>query len=192
MLNVYLHHFLDRPWRRDRPAVPLVRVADDLLVLCRGNRQAGDAHGHLRHLLLPAGMPLKGTAGSAVHDLGRGESADWLGFAVRMHRGRLAAGIAERSWARLGEYLALAHTKGDAPLRAMHTVRQWLNQRGPSYAWSDRAQVCQQVVTCAHRHAFEEISGLDELQARWQRAYARWCKLRKKVRAVYQATGATR
>jgi integrase len=35
MLNLYLDHFLDRVWRRLLPDTPLLRSADDLLVLCR-------------------------------------------------------------------------------------------------------------------------------------------------------------
>jgi RNA-directed DNA polymerase len=57
-LNIYLAHILDRPWRR-RKHQPLIRVADDLLVLCRSGKQADAARAELRGLLLPAGMQLK-------------------------------------------------------------------------------------------------------------------------------------
>ncbi len=33
LLNVYLDHFLDRPWAKQMPGCPLIRYADDLLVL---------------------------------------------------------------------------------------------------------------------------------------------------------------
>ena len=35
LLNVYLHWMLDRRWSRMFPGEPLIRVADDLLILCR-------------------------------------------------------------------------------------------------------------------------------------------------------------
>ena len=35
LLNTYLDHLLDRPWAKRQPATPLIRVADDLLVLAR-------------------------------------------------------------------------------------------------------------------------------------------------------------
>jgi hypothetical protein len=75
-----------------------------------------------------------------------------------------------------------AHTKADAPLRAVIIVQQWLNQRGPCYFWSDQARVCRRVVALARRHAFEEVPAPSALRQGWQRAFARWCKLRKQRR----------
>lgn len=182
MLNWYLHWFLDRRWRRDCPQIPLIRVADDLLALCRSRKQALEARAHLDRLLVPAGMPLKGTAGAAVRDLAAGETADWLGFGVRKAERVLAAGIASRSWAKLEESLALAHAKEDSPLRVFYLVKRWLTHREPCYAWSDRQQVCQEVVTLAQEYAFEEVPCHHELIRGWGTAYARWCKLRVSVR----------
>jgi hypothetical protein len=95
----------------------------------------------------------------------------------------LAFGITARAWDRLDQYLALAHTRADPALRAAHTVKQWLNQRGPSYEWSDRARVCAEVVARARALAFEEIPGPRALARLWGAASARWCKLRTAVPA---------
>jgi hypothetical protein len=192
MLNWYLHWFLDRPWRRDCPQTPLIRVADDLLALCRSKKQALEARMHLDRLLIPAGMPLKGTPDMAIRDLAAGGTAGWLGFAVRQAKRVLAVGIGDRSWDKLEEGLVLTHTKEDGPLRAFYLVGQWLSNRGPCYAWSDRQQVCQGIIALAQEYAFEEVPTASELLQLWQRAYARWCKLRKQVRAAYRLTGATR
>ena len=35
LLNLYLHHLLDVRWRTLHPDSPLLRYADDLLLLCR-------------------------------------------------------------------------------------------------------------------------------------------------------------
>jgi hypothetical protein len=181
MLNVYLHYTLDRPWRRYHARVPLIRVADDLLAVCTKTK-AKEARDALHRLLQPAGMPLKEVSESAVCDLDAGDNANWLGLTIRKAARGLAFEIAERSWTRLETYFALAHTKGDAPLRAVHTIKQWINQRGPCYQWSDRAQACQRVIALARAQAFEEIPGPQELLGYWQRSYARWGKLRKSVR----------
>jgi hypothetical protein len=191
MLNTYLHHVLDRPWRRDRPRLPLIRVADDLLVLCRTEDEAHDACGHLRHLLRPTGMPLKGTPEAAVRRLDDGDAADWLGFRIRQPARGLAFEIAERSWERLATHLALAHSKSDAPVRAILTVKQWLNQRGPCYTSSDRERVCRRIIELARAQAFEEVPGRQELRQHWQRAYARWRKLRRTVRLNEAAAAPT-
>jgi hypothetical protein len=185
MMNWYLHWFLDRPWRRDCPRTPLIRVADDLLAVCHSKKEAREAYDHLGHLLVPAAMPLKGTRDTAIHDLANGQAVEWLGFAIRQVERVLAAGIVEDAWKSLKRHLALAHTKSDSPLRAYYLVKQWLNHRGPCYAWTDRAEACQKIIDCAHQQGFEEVPTILDLQNRWQLAYARWCRLRKQVRQSY-------
>jgi hypothetical protein len=185
MLNLYLNHFLDRPWRECQGSAPLIRLADDLLVLCRDVDEAQVAQDTLRQLLVPAGMPLKGQPEDTAHDLGRGESVDWLGYTHRkpseITYRAIAVEITDRAWGRLDDQLALAHTKPDAPLRAAFVVQQWLYQRGPCYLWSDRGNVCRRVAALAHRHAFEELPSPSALRLGWWRAAVRWCELRKRV-----------
>src|SRR5207249_3057897 len=82
MLNLYLDHFLDGPWRCDQPKLPLLRVADDLLVPCRSEAQARKARAELERLLVPAGMPLKGTEATAICVLCADIPVDWLGVAI--------------------------------------------------------------------------------------------------------------
>ena len=148
MLNVYLNHVLDRPWRRDQPGLPLIRVADDLLVPCRSESQAREARAELERLLVPAGMPLKGTAGSAARALSAADPIDWVGFSFHKPARGLAITIDEKSWAKLDEQLALAHTRTESPLRAVMVIEGWLGAKGPCYPWCDRDEVCRQ----GHRH----------------------------------------
>jgi RNA-directed DNA polymerase len=177
MLNLYLNHFLDRPWRKRQDSTPLLRVADDLLVLCRDGDEARGAQDELRRLLHPAGMLLKGDPAETAHDLGKGEAVDWLGFSVRSNQA-LRFEIPERSWAHLDDLLARAHAKADASLRAVRIVRQWLHQRGPSYPWTDRGAVCARVAEVAAGQAFEELPSAAALGAEWKRAFDRWRGLR--------------
>ena len=190
MLNTYLNHVLDRPWRRESPTLPMVRVADDLLITCCSKKQAVEAHGVLSGLLLPAGLPLKFTAENAIHDLKAGAVATWLGFNLSKTKGGLAAGIGIKSWDRLGECLALAHTKSDSPVRAVRAIEGWLDGRGPCHPWSDREEVCRRIIEIASGHGFEDVPPAAELLGRWQRAFARWCKLRKGVRAARRGSRA--
>ena len=187
MMNLYLHHFLDRPWRRDCPHLPLIRVADDLLVLCKTRQRAEDADAHLHHLLQSAGMQIKETEAGPIRTLNTGDAADWMGFSIRKTDQKLAVEINERAWRRLQQYLALAHTKSDSPLRAIRTIEQWLNQRGPCFVWSDRDDVCEQIRHIARKQAFEEIPSSVDLQEHWLRANSRWGRVRKAVRAAQQA-----
>jgi hypothetical protein len=82
LLNLYLHHFLDQPWRQRYADVELIRVADDLLVLCSDRQRAEQAYADLVKLLCPAAMPLKGTSQTTIRELNRGDSASWLGWRI--------------------------------------------------------------------------------------------------------------
>ncbi|MBI1349296.1 Retron-type reverse transcriptase [bacterium] len=62
LLNVLLDGALDKRWAARHPAVPLVRYADDLLLLCRDRNEAERGYATLRELVTPAGFTLKGTA----------------------------------------------------------------------------------------------------------------------------------
>jgi len=82
LLNSYLRRFLDEPWRKKWATIPMIRVADDLLLLCRSKKEAEQARAGLRELLIPAGMPLKVHKDGSVYDLRRGDTATWLGFLI--------------------------------------------------------------------------------------------------------------
>jgi hypothetical protein len=181
MLNIFLNHFLDRPWRRDFPNVPLIRVADDLLVLCISEEQAHIADEHLRHLLFPTGMTLKASVEEAVHDLSGGEKARWLGWEVRGTEEGLAVSIQRRSWSRLRKHFALAHAKSEAPLRAKHAIEQWLYQHGPCYRWADRGRIVRRVTKLAGEQGFEEIPNREDLTAMWKEGDDAWSKIRSNL-----------
>ena len=157
MLNVYLHHFLDRPWRRDHLRPPSGPLADDMLVACRTESQARTAFRDLHRLLLPTGMQIKETDDEAIHDLNARCSRQlaWL----RDHQAArgLAIRIGERAWDRLTNswrWHIRSPTRHFAPAKA---IRGWLDQRGPCYDWSDRDEVYRRIVATASKHAFDEI-----------------------------------
>lgn len=191
MLNLYLHHFVDRKWKQLSPDLPMIRVADDMLVLCHDNGEAVRADANLRRLLTPAGLPLKFSTRESIRDLASGEKAHWLGFAFRKHDGGLAIKLAEKSWRRLDERLAIAHAEPDSPLRANRSIRGWLGQRGPSYEHANREADCKRIVDMAAAYAFDEAPAADELLNHWQLAGARCQKLRKKYQSADTADSET-
>jgi len=175
LLMVYLNKFLDRPWRRAHPDWPLVRVADDIVVLCRSDDEALGAYADLTNLLRPTGMLLKGKPETAVFDLTTGEAA-WLGLGVRRDGGRLALRMMERSWRRLDRTLAEAHLKPRPTLRARATIRGWLAARGCCYPWADPDTVSGRVAETAAARGFDEIPGRRALLGVFRAAHARWCR----------------
>jgi hypothetical protein len=185
MLNLFLHHFLDHPWRQNIPDIPLIRAADDLLCPCLNEKQAEKGDTELRRFLMPAGMPLKFDSGDAINDIRKNDQTIWLGFGIwKTHHG-LGVRIAERSWDRLERYLKLAHTKEHAPLRAQRTILDLLKQRGPCYRWSPPTEIFPRMVALARKFAFDEIPDYADVQSCYQKANARWGRLRKKVQEKY-------
>ena len=81
LLNVYLVHFLDTRWRKLHPDLPLLRYADDSLILCRTEEEAQSARLDLEQLLTPAAMLLK-HCDDPVRNLALGKHAEWLGYQI--------------------------------------------------------------------------------------------------------------
>jgi RNA-directed DNA polymerase len=86
LANVYLDR-LDRAWQARGEGV-LVRYADDLVVMCRTEREAERALGALRSMLAELGLEPKEAKTRIVHLREGGEGIDFLGFEHRWVRGR--------------------------------------------------------------------------------------------------------
>ena len=181
-LNLYLHHFLDQPWRKEWPEVPMIRVADDLLIMCQSKKEAMQAWSELEALLRPANMPLKRGKDESIHNLKTGDLVNWLGFNIHKDQQGLKVQIAEKAWKRLAEHFALAHEKPDAAIRAMDTINGWIDQMGPCYRFVSRPRVYKKLVTIAAKQAFDEIPSRDAVVSRWRRAYQKWCDIRNEVK----------
>jgi len=180
LLNLYLHHHLDRPWRKHHADVPLIRVADDLLLLCRDRQTAETVYADLEKLLRPAGMPLKGTPLTTIRELDRGESANWLGFRIA-HSGAgkgMEFHLTEKSWLSLEHKLALAHTEPDAPIRAVEIIEGWTAQQGPCYPQLQLHDAYAKISRTALRYGYDEIPSPEEIDTDWRAAHARWCRRR--------------
>ena len=85
LCNVYLHR-LDRQWQARGHGV-LVRYADDLLAICKTERDAEGAIEALTVILAELGLELKAAKTRIVHLREGGEGVDFLGFHHRYVRG---------------------------------------------------------------------------------------------------------
>lgn len=182
LLNLYLDHHLDRPWKKRYPGAPLVRVADDLLVLTTTPEEARQARQNLEQLLQPAGLPLKGTMVTAVRDLSGGETIDWLGYRLRKGKEGLEVEMTERPWRSLEEAFRLAHHHDDAPLRAYDIVVGWISQQGPCLPWTNPQGAYARVKATALSYAFEELPPQGEFLAIWRQAHEDWQRVRREMR----------
>ncbi|MBV9362922.1 MAG: group II intron reverse transcriptase/maturase [Solirubrobacterales bacterium] len=91
LCNVYLHRF-DRQWAGRGHGV-LVRFADDLLAMCRTQKEAGAALAAMRQILGELGLKLKDAKTRIVHLTEGGEGVDFLGFHHRWVRATRARHI---------------------------------------------------------------------------------------------------
>jgi retron-type reverse transcriptase len=181
LLNAYLHFFLDRKWSKLFPGVPLLRWADDVLILCRTKQEALTAYEGLKQILLPVGMTLKGTPGQAVHDLKGGAEVIWLGYQLRRAEGGLEVSLTEKAWKRLEEKLELAHTKDFSGMRAVETVLGWISQMGPCLPTTDVDRAYARVVSLARGLGFDELPPIEGVRRSWRQAYLRWERCRERL-----------
>lgn len=181
LLNFYLHHVLDVPWREGQPQAVLVRYADDL---CCGGTDVASASIHdqaIRSLLKPVGMKLKATCRDAVKDLSRGDHLEFLGYRVDLCDGQFRVQILDRSWQRLRQKFSLAHCKNDSQLRADHIARGWLTSKAAAYSSCDPLKFCLKIHHVARDCGFEEITSVEELKQIWARAHTGWLKVRESL-----------
>ncbi|NLE38909.1 MAG: ParB N-terminal domain-containing protein, partial [Pirellulaceae bacterium] len=180
LLNTYLDHLLDKPWEKRFPNWPLIRWADDILVTCPTEKDAREAREELGKLLTPAGMTLKGNPTTSIKKLSAGESAEWLGFELRINGG-MEARIAEARWWKLEESLEQAHTQPMAPLVANAAITGWLDQLGPTYGYEEVREVTERIARTACGFGFDEIPDEKGLRDCWERAHGRWQQIRQTI-----------
>ena len=173
-LNMYLDHVLDRVWRQRNPDVPLVRVADDLLLICQNIVEAQAMYAELATIIRPTGMTLKIGPAGAIRDLRAGQVAEWLGYRISHTGSEIVYDIADRSWKSLVLKLELAHEKPLAPLVALDTVAGWVAALGPAYAERKVAGTYTRVRQIAREQGFEEIPPLKNFHTSWRAAHDRW------------------
>jgi len=85
LANVYLHR-LDREWAGGGHDGVLVRYCDDLVVLCRSQREAEQALAGVTRILAGLGLEPKAAKTRIVHLAEGGEGLDFLGFHHRWVR----------------------------------------------------------------------------------------------------------
>lgn len=179
LLNLFLDHFLDRKWRKLHPDIPLIRWADDILLLCRTDKQANQAYGDLTRLLREAGMSLKEDCAAAVCRLTPERPVQWMGFRIGQGQDGLRVTVTGDAWDSLGENLALAHQEPNSPLRAFRSICGWISQKGPCYPFVTHDKAYARLADLARAQAFDEIPDRSDARQLWQKAYARWCRVRQ-------------
>ena len=135
-------------------------------------------------MVVPQGMPLKGSPKESIVKLASGGCVTWLGFKISQAHPRTCLHDGQPRLEEFAGALGIAHTKSDAPLRAVQTIKFWLSQKGPAYKVLRPGKIANWITERAHALGFQEIPSSKKLIEFWQRAYARWDKLRCSMTAA--------
>jgi hypothetical protein len=183
LLDVYLTHLLHRPWRRhgDHPA--LLRYADDLLLPCQPQDDLPKTYERLTECIRDAGMAPKHGPEKAVVDL-RYQTAQWLGYRLRLVRGRLeirsqlfdppTTGTAHRTHEFLVDKFTRLHERADSWRHANAVVNGIIAYLAPTLPFTDPRSIYEQIVQAGHESGFDEFQLYGDAFAKWQAAHDRW------------------
>lgn len=167
LLNLYLHQVLDRKWVKAHPDRPLLRYADDPLVLCESEQGAREARGEMEALLKSAATPLKGEQEQAVKDARQGW--DWLGLHFQLMDRGLEVTVAEAAWGSLRQQMEELHLQDDAALHAEEAIRGWVSYLAPSVTDIDVEEASGRVELTAGELDLTEGTDRDGFRKLWRR-----------------------
>jgi hypothetical protein len=187
LLNLYLHDCLDGRWREKHSGIPLIRWADDILLLCRTAKEAEEAYPDLITLLNTAGTPLKMESdGSPIHLLTPEDPARWLGFSITRGECGLEFCLDEKRWWKLGRSLEKAQREPNSPLVADEVLWGWLEAATPAYPHTPLSVAYPRLVEVMKAAGFDESPSMTDIGNWWQRGYARWGKDKQRALELNQ------
>ena len=184
LLNIYLNHHLDQKW--DHQRWPMVRYADDILLLTTNTSEADAALTTLRTLLQPNGLNLRDERSDVV-DLAGGEPANWLGYHIQVTGHRTRIGISEQAWQKLEHGLRRAQLDDDYyHCGTVQALRGWLQYAGPAF-WAGKTASDQRRTLISRVSSLLASVGVDErrLSSRvvhrmWRTAHVGWIRRRRR------------
>ncbi len=189
LLNIYLDDVLDQRWKKRHPDIPLIRYADDILLLCRNVEEAQQAYETRTELLQPTGMQTKGTYETDTTDLRTGQRAEWLGYSLGLEGGTTTVRVSGKFPTKLRHHLATALAEADGALVTQQVIMGVLDQLGPCYGDEDHLRVFRQIEAIARELGMGEIPSNDELLRVWQRSHARYVTVQRHLQVADRASG---
>lgn len=174
IINSFLDHSLDRPWQKVHPEWPLLRYADDILVLTNSLEQAVAADTKVRELLKPTGMIPKWDSDKSIVRIEHQAELTWLGYGIRRVDGKVAFTIAQKYWDSLVEAIEEINT-GDSPNRDVTgLIKGWMSELGPCFEGEDRDQAFERVQQVCHEHQVECSIDRNAFEHCWHRSHQKF------------------
>jgi ribonuclease HI len=188
LLNVALHKAIDRRWKRTHPDIPLIRIADDVCLLCQTPAEAETAWNDLQGMATDIGMQVKGTSTTDCHNLTEGQRACWLGIEVRKEGPGIKLGLSPKFREKLKIHLVEQISQPDSLLAVGATLRGTFDQLGPlaedglTAALHETAKVLGQL-------QMETPVSPEELRTIWEKARTRYLARQEYYRLVSSTRG---
>ena len=177
LLNLLLDRVLDRPWAAANPDTPLLRYADDLLVVCRDEAEAERTLDRIAALLGAVGMRLK-AGKTTTTNLSAGMTAEWLGFALTNVGGKLTASITDDGWTALEELVGEAVATGGDPYG---TIAAWWGSRAIGVPEEEFAAAYARVRAIADAHGLNDLRPQEKFDATRRQAATRLTRLKAEL-----------
>ena len=146
LLNLYLHHNLDRKWHQLGLDIPLLRYADDIMLLCKSESEARQGYRELVKQLANAGLQLKHGIESCVCDTRTQQPVEWLGFSMKMKR--YCVRIGASTWSSLDLKLREIGPSDESGEKSEQVLESWLGQHVPALNGKSQRRSPKKSITC--------------------------------------------
>jgi hypothetical protein len=194
--DLYLYHFIDRPFRHLRPGVPLLRTGGQFLGLCSTLEEARATWYCLCALFRQRGLHL--TPNLALARLDAGKSARWNGLKIDRVDDGLRYAVTDLSFADLAARLWILRVEHESsgrdgmsradetPDRTRRVIRDWLGQLGPCTSAGNGGAVYERVVATARSVGRIPLPDPHNFLVDWREVHASWLQARNVCSSVAQ------
>jgi retron-type reverse transcriptase len=180
-LNARMHHAHDLRLKGAFVDTAWLRYADNCIYLCKSADAADRVGAFARDSLAETGLTFN-TKGHCLVDLREQESAEILGFHVRIREEQMVYRVGDGPFGHLEEVLLEAHESADPPGQATEVIKGWVNAYGPAWSGYEPFEPTQdRLLAMLKSLGFDRIV-YGKLLGWWMAAaHNRWVELRRAV-----------
>jgi len=146
-LNLYLHDRIDRLWEKKHSKIPMLRYADDFLILTKTKAEATRALKSLSFLAGKAGHQIKSTQRSPIRDLAHGERITTLGMNCGLTEdGKFEIRPSKQSFTKLLTQIEILEKGDDTVNRIFMKIKGWISQQSLAYNESISTKIISKII----------------------------------------------
>ena len=182
LLNLYCDRRIDRPWERKHPQWPLIRYADDMLILARGLKDGYAAMNTFSRLVTSAQLKIKDTSDDCVRHLCFGEALDWLGHNVLLVGDEMKVHLRPDETARLTNKLLESRSRRYSEDQLVRQLMSWIRSRGAACQHPDQPGIFQVIQRAALNADIRLDLSEDDVLNCWLQGHQTWLSHRDEER----------